>query len=119
MKLFTDEQRAQMLTHGRLNAECVAKDGHTIDFKPVVKLFVPWGAGTWLLTELDPENPDIAFGLCDLGMGCPELGNVSIAEIESIRGPGGLGIERDIHFSATKTLSGYAEEAARLQHISA
>nr|WP_305910383.1 DUF2958 domain-containing protein [Methylomarinum sp. Ch1-1]MDP4523085.1 DUF2958 domain-containing protein [Methylomarinum sp. Ch1-1] len=25
-----------------------------------------------------PDDPDIAFGLCELGMGCPELGNVLI-----------------------------------------
>ena len=44
-----------------------------IDFKPVVKLFTPDAACTWLLSEADPEDPDIAFGLCDLGMDCPEL----------------------------------------------
>jgi len=37
------------------------------------------GAATWLLTELDSEDPDIAFGLCDLGMQCPELGSVRIS----------------------------------------
>lgn len=52
-------------------------------------------------------------------MGCPELGNVSLAEIESVRGPGGLTIERDLHFVADKPLSAYAEEARRLQHINA
>jgi hypothetical protein len=30
----------------------------------VVKLFTPDAACTWLLTELDPDDPDIAFGLC-------------------------------------------------------
>jgi hypothetical protein len=52
------------------------------DFLPVVKLFMPECGFVWLLTELDPEQPDIAFGLCDLGMGCPELGSVSLSEIE-------------------------------------
>ena len=35
------------------------------------RIWVPTeGAGcTWLLTEIDPEDTDIAFGLCDLGMG--------------------------------------------------
>jgi hypothetical protein len=36
------------------------------DFQPVVKLFMPDADRTWLLTEIDPDNPDIAFGLCDL-----------------------------------------------------
>ena len=44
------------------------------DFLPVVKLFTPDAGCTWPLPELDPEDPDIAFGLCDLGIGCPELG---------------------------------------------
>jgi len=54
--------------------------------QPVVKLFTPDGGCTWLLTEIDPEDPDIAFGLCDLGFGCPELGSVSLSELESVRG---------------------------------
>jgi hypothetical protein len=41
----------------------------TLDFKSVVKLFRPWCGATWLLTEFDPDDRDIAFGLCDLGMG--------------------------------------------------
>ena len=72
-----------MLANGRVNAAHIAEDRNTEDFRPVVKLFTPWGGCTWLLRELDPENPDIAFGLCDLGMGCPELGSVSLAEIEA------------------------------------
>ncbi|WP_166308766.1 DUF2958 domain-containing protein [Bradyrhizobium sp. 2S1] len=110
-KLLLNEQRAQLLANGRANAERIAQDGNTIDHKPVVKLFTPWGGCTWLLSELDPENPDIAFGLCDLGMGCPELGNVSLSEIMSVRGPGGLTIERDEGFAAAHTMTHYADEA--------
>ncbi len=119
MKLLLDEHRAQMFANGRANAECIAKDGNTIDHKPVVKLFTPWAGCTWLLTELDPEDPDIAFGLCDLGMGCPEIGSVRLSELESVSGPGGLTIERDIHFRATDTLTHYADEAARHSRIMA
>ena len=113
MELLTHEQREQLLANGRANAG--RED--TTDFKPVVKLFCPWSLAVWLLTELDPENPDIAFGLCDLGMGFPELGNVSLAELASIRGPGGLCIERDLHFTAIKTLSAYARDARALRRI--
>jgi len=56
------------------------------------------------LTEIDPEGPDLAFGLCDLGMGVPEPGSVSITELTSVAGPFGLKIERDLHFSPKKTL---------------
>ena len=53
----------------------------------------------------------LAFGLCDLGMGEPELGYVSLAELRTVRGKLGLPLERDLHFTADKTLSAYAEEA--------
>jgi hypothetical protein len=37
-----------------------------------------------------PEDPDIAFGLCDLGLGFPELGTVRISELQVLAGPVGL-----------------------------
>jgi hypothetical protein len=117
MKLLTDEQRSRMLANGKANEERSRRDQDTEDFQPVVKLFCPWGGATWLLTELDPEAPDIAFGLCDLGMGFPELGRVSLSEIASVSGPGGLRIERDLHFTPDKTLQAYADEARRAQRI--
>jgi hypothetical protein len=48
-----------MLAHGALSAM-----GEDNDPYPVVKLFAPDGAAIWLLTKLDPEDPEIAFGLC-------------------------------------------------------
>jgi glycine/D-amino acid oxidase-like deaminating enzyme len=108
MKLMTEEQRRHLIENGKTNAAHVARDGRTEDFEPVLKLFAPW-----LLSELDPEEPDIAFGLCDLGVGCPELGNVSLAELAALRGPGGLLIERDRHFTPRKTLQAYADEASQ------
>ncbi len=81
------------------------------DHAPVVKLFDPTGAATWLLSEMLPHNPDLLFGLCDLGMGYPELGYVSLAELESVKGRLGLGIERDLHFEGRFPLSVYAEAA--------
>jgi Protein of unknown function (DUF2958) len=62
------------------------------------------------LTELDPDG-GLAFGLCDLGLGCPELGYVSLIELQSVRGKLGLPVERDRHFSANKTISAYVDEA--------
>lgn len=106
MKLITKALDAQLRHNGELNAN---GGGH--DFKPVLKLFSPVGAATWLITEMDPEYPDILFGLCDLGMGFPELGSVSLGELESIRLPFGLRIERDLHFVARWPLSVYADAA--------
>ena len=81
------------------------------DHRPVVKLFTPDGVATWLLSEVDPDDPDRLFGLCDLGLGFPELGYVSLAEITQLRGKLGLPVERDQHFVADKPLSSYAAEA--------
>ena len=119
MKLFTEDQRRRLLENGKANAARAANDQETEDFKPVVKLFCPWGGATWLLTELDPEEPNIAFGLCDLGRGFPELGRVSLAELDALRGPGGLRIERDMYFKPMKSLQAYADEATQSGSINA
>lgn len=116
MKLLTQSIRDRLLQNGRLQDQYAGTDSEP-DFIPVVKLFTPDGACTWLLTEVDPADPDIAFGLCDLGMGCPELGSVSISELESVRGKLGLPVERDLHFAPTKTISAYADEARRAGRI--
>ena len=69
---------------------------------PVVKLhyFDPCGAADWFIIEASAEDDDVVmFGLCDLGMGFPELGEVSLSDLQSGRGPLGLGIERDLYWS--------------------
>lgn len=104
--MFLKPQLAKLIA----NHEKSKKGESTKDTKPVVKLFVPWGSGTWLLSEFNPVD-NIAFGLCDLGQGSPELGYVSIDELRAIRGPAGLYIERDNWFEAKKTLQEYADEA--------
>ena len=76
-----------------------------------MKLFNPCGAATWLFSELSPDNDDLLFGLCDLGMGSPELGYASLAEIEAVQLPMGLAIERDLWFRARYPLSVYTEAA--------
>jgi len=85
-------------------------EGDCEDLKPVVKLFDAYGQAFWLLTELDADG--IAFGLCDLGLGFPELGSVSLAELEALEFvPGLKRVERDRHFVADKTLWEYAQAA--------
>ena len=65
MELLTQELRAQLLENGARRRQ--TEDGSAEpDFLPVVKFFTPDAGCTWLLTELDPDDPDIAFGLCDL-----------------------------------------------------
>ncbi len=110
MEIITKEQMGQLIANGK-RSESARKSDKGFDPKPVVKLFTPDAQATWLLTEVDPEEPDFAFGLCDLGFGCPELGSVSLHELRSIRGQSGLPVERDRHFIADKSLSEYADEA--------
>jgi hypothetical protein len=59
-----------------------------------VKFFTPWTSWTWYATEFDGQ--DIFFGLVE-GLET-EWGYFSLMELESIRGPGGLRIERDLYF---------------------
>ncbi|MEE4450528.1 DUF2958 domain-containing protein [Novosphingobium resinovorum] len=110
MILLTPELRAAL----RANAiahHAAQRDGRREpDPLPVLKLFNPMGAATWLASELDADGSTL-FGLADLGFGCPELGYFDLREIEAIRLPGGLGIERDLHFVARFPLSAYAEAA--------
>lgn len=54
------------------------------DHAPVVKLHSKYGKAIWLLSELDPAN-NIAFGLCDLGQGNPELSYVSLSDLASLK----------------------------------
>ena len=108
MNLYTKAQFEQLLANGRHRDQ---------DHSPVVKLFTPDAGCTWLLSEIDPEEPDIAFGLCDLGLGFPELGCVSLAELGSVRGKLGLSIERDLSFTAEHPMSVYAEAARQAEGI--
>lgn len=114
--LFTPAQQEQLLENGRRQA-AVKGTPDEIDFVPVVKLFNPVGAGTWLLTEIDPEDETIVWGLCDLGMGFPEFGTVSLIELASYRGRLGLGIERDFHFEAQGPISAYIIAANKARCI--
>ena len=112
--LLTPDQREAMLPNGRRTAA-----GADIDPHPVVKLFTPDANATWLLTELDPGEPDRAFGLCNLGVGFPELQYVSVCELRSLRGPLGFAVEVDQSFVADRPLSNYAAVARRDARITA
>jgi Protein of unknown function (DUF2958) len=114
MKLITDEQRTTMLANDKLYDS-------DPDFNPVpvVKIFSPVGAATWLLCSLERGDPDIAFGLCDLGFGTPEIGSVRVSELVSCVLPLGLHLERDLYFKPSKTLREYADEARLRGHLHA
>ena len=98
----------------RLVANSKAPDG--TDHVPVVKFFDPAGAATWLITEV-MDDEDLLFGLCDLGMGSPELGYVSLKELKETKNRLSIHLERDLYFSARYPLSVYAEAARKAERI--
>lgn len=108
MKLLTKALETKLRKNSESASSCR-------DIKPVVKFFNPMGAATWLITEMDAEG--IMFGLCDLGMGYPEIGYVSLEEMQSVRLPFGLRIERDMYFTPKFTLQEYAERAEQAGRI--
>ncbi len=76
-----------------------------------MKLFDPTGPATWLLAYTLPDQPEIAWGLADLGLGHPETGDIYLPELYLFRGCFGLSIERDLHFQAKMSIGDYLEEA--------
>ena len=85
--------------------------------RPVTKLFGM--SCTWLVMAMDEDN-DTLLALCDLGMGSPEMGYVSLRELQSLKFPPfGLPVERDRWFKATQSMKKYCEDARIAQHITA
>ena len=78
MEMLPPEILKKLYENGDVNNKHREIDGNTQDFMPVLKLFNPCGAATWLITEIEAEGEDmdgnhdyIMFGLCDLGFGSP------------------------------------------------
>lgn len=117
MILLTPELRAALRANHAAHRAAADNDERDHDPAPLVKLFNPVGAATWLATELYDDG-DTLFGLADLGFGCPEMGVFSLSEIASIRLPFGLGIERDLTFASAVPLSVWADTARHLGSIS-
>jgi hypothetical protein len=112
MSLFSDSKRARLLANG-----VHAARGEAFDPMPVVKLTLQNANAIWLITELDPCDPNRAFGLCDLGLGFPELGHVSLSELEALRSPSGQSVEEDATFRPSGTISAYAQAASAAGRI--
>ncbi len=67
-----------------------------------VKFFTPDASWTWYAIEYDPETRTF-FGLVD-GLE-RELGYFNLDELESLRGPLGLSVERDLLWNESTTLN--------------
>ena len=109
MMMITKEIASKLVAADRAFLE--SANGETSD-EIVVKFFCPWGAATWWVvsgTPLDAINgsPDYEtakpadwhlFGFADLGDSQnAELGYVLLSQLEEIKGPAGLKIERDCY----------------------
>jgi hypothetical protein len=118
--LLTSEQRVKLINNGEFHRAVERLDPDPLlrcDPFPVVKLFTPDANATWLLVELDPSDTDLAFGLCDLGLGEPELGYVRLSELAALRGPLRLPVEQDRYFVPEWPISVYAERARGASRI--
>lgn len=63
----------------------------------VVKIFNPFGAGTWYVMNADPEEPDYLWGIVNLFE--VEMGSMSREELVSLRIPPlNVRLERDVSF---------------------
>ena len=73
----------------------------------VVKYFNPCGAGTWIITEAErQEDGDwLMFGYCHIC--CWEWGYVLLSELQNLRLPFGLTIERDLYMKEGATVKDF------------
>lgn len=90
MKLITEEFEELFKDYPLYSQEEVK------DPKVIAKLFDPCGSATWYLTEYDVKEK-IAFSYVT-GLQADEWGYTSLNELESIKRPFGLTIERDLYF---------------------
>lgn len=115
--MIREEDLAQLVANWR-EQEPLKGTRQEKDFTPVVKIFNPCGSGTWIFTECEPDS-SLAFGLCDIGHGTPELGYCDLDELANIKLMAGLSMEQDLYWTPKKTLSEYASEASNLGYIKA
>ena len=86
--------------------------------KPYLKLFTPFGNATLLISEIHYSwGEKLLFGLCDLGLGFPELGYVSLAEIEEMNSGNVPRIERDKYWDPKGSLEIYTKSAQSARGI--
>lgn len=112
MKLIPQLLLTKLIDNAK-RQDAVRGTGQELDLEPVIKLFTPDSAATWLITEAEEDETYgyILFGLADLGMGTPELGTVGLSELEALRGHLGLAVERDLYWTPRGTLSAYVNAA--------
>src|SRR5882762_10518597 len=89
MKLLTDELRARLPPLYSQEAE----DDPTV----YAKFFLPGTGWTWYVTEGSPQEQEFLFFGFVVGLES-EFGYFLLSELEEVRGPLGLKVERDLTF---------------------
>jgi hypothetical protein len=97
LPLIDAATRELLLANGRQRGQ---------DHRPIVKLFNLMGSATWLLCELDVDGNTL-FGLCDLGVGEPELGYVSLDELKEVSAGLNVALMRDRSFRGKHPINAY------------
>jgi len=91
VKLLTEELKKKLPAIGD-------QDNKGLNAIAYIKFFTPWSNWSWFATEFDGK--DIFFGFVDGHF--KQLGYFSLSELQSIDGPWGFKIERDLYFKPTK-----------------
>lgn len=104
---ITHFERERMLDNGRWS-----RSFPSFDPFPIVKLSDPPGNRIWLLTLIDPLQPDHAAGLFHDGRQEPTLQHFSIAHLRKQQG-----LQVDRHFRPVAPISAYASAARRLTPV--
>lgn len=105
-----------------LRARLVANgaQGRELDHVPVVKIVDPLGPGTWLITELRPDDPDLFYGLIfdPSEQRGPRLGYDRLSVLQGKKGTTGEPLERDPGFAPRYPVSVYKVAARIIGRVS-
>lgn len=111
--MLSDEIKTKLLANGQATITALENGRDVPDHVPVVKLYAKDGRWKWLLTEM-LNNEHTLYGLCDLGLGFPEVGYVSMEELTSVRDiAGNCVVQVDEDAQLTEPLSHYHTTARR------
>ena len=120
MKLLTKDIEKQLMTQYEKHRAGDREVSYCKTTPVVVKYFTPDANATWyilegmpleshpctkqiLINDLDGREISdwVLFGLCDLGQGVREWGEVLLSQLVKVRGKLGLPVERDRYYSGT------------------
>ena len=104
MRLLTDEIKQRFERY-----PLYSQESKGINSTVIVKYFNPAGSGTWLITEAEEQEDGdwLLFGYCHIS--CWEWGYVSLKELQALRLPFGLTVERDLYIPDNATVKELAQ----------